>query len=91
MATLDKRVQVLFSAEQYARVEAEARAERLSVGAYVREALEGHMDRKRADAQAALQRLFERADQNPMDAPSHEEWNAEKDEMWEHPLFRDAS
>jgi len=91
MATLEKRVQVLFSVEQYARLEAEARAEQLSVGAYIREAVDGWMDRKRADAMAAMQRLFERADRNPMHTPTPEEWEAEKDEFLERSFMKDAS
>ncbi|WP_298868389.1 hypothetical protein [uncultured Microbacterium sp.] len=91
MATLEKRVQVLFSAEQYARLEAEARAEQMSVGAYVRAAVDGRMERKRLDARDALERLFERADRNPMHTPTPDEWEAEKDEFMERSFMRDAS
>lgn len=76
MATLEKRVQVLFSAEQYARLEAEAASERLSVGAYVREAVDARMDLKRVDAQAILRRLFDRADARPDEGPI--DWEEEK-------------
>ena len=89
MATLEKRVQVLFSAEQYARLEAEATAERLSVGAYVRQAVDGWMDRKRSDALAALERLFERADRSPVPAPSAEEWDIHKEDLLDRPSLRD--
>jgi len=88
MATLEKRVQVLFSAEQYARVEAEAAAERLSVGAYIREAVDGWMDRKRSDALAALERLFERADQHPGDDFSQEDWELHKEDPLDRPSLR---
>lgn len=91
MATLEKRVQVLFSAEQYSRLEVEAAAQRMSVGAYIREAVDNHLDRKRADARAALERLFERADRNPIPAPTPEEWDRMKDEMWDRPGMQDVS
>lgn len=89
MATLEKRVQVLFSTEQYARVEAEAMADRMSVGAYIRHALDGWMDRKRSDAMAALERLFERADQNPTPAFTPEEWEQHKEDLLDRPSLRD--
>lgn len=88
MATLEKRVQVLFSAEQYARLEADAAAQRMSVGAYIREAVDDHLDRKRADAKAALQRLFNWADEHPIPAPTPDEWDAMKGEMWDQPGSR---
>lgn len=90
MATLEKRVQVLFSAEQYARLEAEAKAERMSVGAYIRESVDHRMNRKRADALAAMERLFARADRDPWPALVQEEWDREKDEMWDRPALRDT-
>ncbi|MGO2746113.1 hypothetical protein [Microbacterium sp.] len=89
MATLEKRVQVLFSAEQYARLEAEATAERLSVGAYVRQAVDGWMDRKRSDALAALDRLFERADQHDEPAMTPKEWALHKEDLLDRPSLRE--
>lgn len=89
MATLEKRVQVLFSAEQYARLEAEAAAERLSVGAYVRQAVDGWMDRKRSDALAALDRLFERADERSEPGYTQEEWDLHKEDLLDRPSLRD--
>lgn len=88
MATLEKRVQVLFSNEQYARVEAEAAQQRMSVGAFIREAVDERMQRKRADAKAALQQLFDWADKHPISAPTTEEWDVMKDEMWDQPRSR---
>lgn len=88
MATLEKRVQVLFSLEQYAQVEAAAKAERMSVGAFIRDALDERMNRKRADARAAMERLFARADKDPWETPTQEEWDREKDEMWDQPAHR---
>lgn len=85
MATLEKRVQVLLSAEQYARLEAGAKNERVSVGAYVREAIDDRLDRKRADAKAALARLWAWADENPMPAMSAEEWSEHKDDLLNRP------
>ncbi|GAB2527423.1 ribbon-helix-helix protein, CopG family [Paramicrobacterium agarici] len=89
MATLEKRVQVLFDPEQYARLEAEARAERMSVGALIREAVDDRLDRKRSDARAALEELFARADENPMPAMSAEEWEEHKDDLLNRPSLMD--
>ncbi|MGM7698868.1 hypothetical protein [Microbacterium sp. A84] len=89
MATLEKRVQVLFSAEQYAQLEADAAADRMSMGAYIRQALDGWRDRKRSDALAALERLFERADRNPMPAMTQEEWQLHKEDLLDRPSLRD--
>jgi hypothetical protein len=86
MATLEKRVQVLFSAEQYARLEAEAKIERMSVGAYIRDAVDKRVDRRRADVETAIQGLWAWADEHPVSAPTPEEWDAMKDEMWDRPV-----
>ncbi len=88
MATLEKRVQVLFSLEQYAEVEAAAKAERMSVGAFIRDTLDERMNRKRADARAAMERLWAWADANPGPPLDMEEWEREKDEMWDQPAHR---
>lgn len=85
MATLEKRVQVLFSTEQYERLEAEAMLERMSVGAYIRQAVDGWMDRKRADADDALQRLFERVDSLPSSGDVSEDWEHHKEEPLDRP------
>jgi hypothetical protein len=63
MATLEKRVQVLFDPEQYALVEAVARAEGMSVGAFIRKAV----DLKLAAQQArdSWQTLWDRVDADP--------------------------
>ncbi len=86
MATLERRVQVLFDEELYERLLAEAREERMSVGAYIRDAVEGRLDRRRADARAALTRLWARADHHPQ--PMHD-WQAVKDELLDRPVLRD--
>ena len=69
MATLERRVQVLFDEELYERLLAEATAQRLSVGAYIREAVEGRLDRRRSDATAALRRLWARVELQPPVGP----------------------
>lgn len=76
MATLEKRVQVLFSAEQYARMEAEARAERLSVGAYIRLAADERLARADRERDGTWDQIFERADTLP-DSESID-WDEEK-------------
>ncbi len=91
MATLEKRVQVLFSTEQYARLEAEAKAERMSVGAFIRDALEERLDRRRADAQAALEHLFAWADENPGPSFTPEEWQEHKEDLLNRPSLLEIS
>jgi hypothetical protein len=87
MATLEKRVQVLLSAEQYARVEAAAKRAHVSVGAYVREAIDERLDRKRSDAKAALERLWAWADEHPMPAITEQEWSDHKDDLLDRPAL----
>lgn len=89
MATLERRVQVLFDEELYERLLAEAQAQRLSVGAYIREAVEGQLDRRRADAAAALQNLWDWADQHPVPAPTAAEWAALKEDSLNRASLRD--
>lgn len=76
MATLEKRVQVLFSTEQYARVEAAAAAEHMSVGAFIREAVEARWKRQSDDRAAAWDRIFAKADALPDYGPI--DWEEEK-------------
>ena len=89
MATLEKRVQVLFSIEQYERMAADAAAEKMSVGEYVRAAVDSRLDRKRVDALTAMERLWAWADLHPVPAPTPEEWEAQKDELNDRPILRD--
>lgn len=77
MATLEKRVQVLFSVEQYARLEAEAAAEGMSVGAYIRDSVDRRIERHRSDRSGLWDRIFARADALPAAGPV--DWDAEKD------------
>ncbi len=63
---LDRRVQVLFDEELYERLLAEARDERMSVGAYIRDAVEGRLrERRRHSPREALAALFASADEHP--------------------------
>jgi hypothetical protein len=80
MATLERRVQVLFDEELYERLLADAQAQRLSVGAYIREAVEEQLDRRRSDATTALQSLWDWADGHPLPAPTAAEWADQKDD-----------
>lgn len=77
MATLDRRVQVLFDPAQYAALEREASATNKSVGAIVREAVSDRLRASTTDKQAALARLLARADSLPSAGPI--DWEAEKD------------
>jgi len=76
MATLDRRVQVLFDPAQYAALEAEAAAQRQSVAAVIREAVGERLLTRRTTQQEALARLFTRADENPVTEPI--DWAVEK-------------
>ncbi len=62
MATLEKRVQVLFEPGDYALIEGEARAHGVSVGAFIREAVNQRVSAARADALASWQELWDLAD-----------------------------
>lgn len=62
MATLEKRVQVLFDPEQYKAVEAIARDRGTSVGAFIREAVQSRVDSDRNQRRAILEELFAQAD-----------------------------
>ncbi len=77
MATLERRVQVLFNPAQYAALEQEAADERQSVAAVIREAVDERLQRRRASRSEALARLFASADSNPSLGPI--DWEAEKD------------
>jgi len=77
MATLDRRVQVLFDPAQYAALQAEAAAQRQSVAAVIREAVGERLLTRRTTQQEALARLFTRADRNPVTEPI--DWAVEKD------------
>ena len=79
MGTLERRVQVLFDEELYERLQAEAEAERTSVGAYIRDAVADRLDHRRSDARAALQRLWASVDAGPLTGPV--DWREEKDLM----------
>lgn len=77
MATLDRRVQVLFDPVQYAALEREASATNKSVGAIVREAVSERLRATTTSKQQALARMLERADALPDLGPI--DWEAEKD------------
>jgi len=76
MATLDRRVQVLLSDEQYSRLHAAAKEAGISVGALVREAVTERIAQKETNHRRAWKRIFERADALPAQGPI--DWDAEK-------------
>lgn len=86
MATLERRVQVLFDPAQYAALEAEAVAQRQSVAAVIREAVDEKLRTRRSTQQEALARLFASADTDPSLGPIN--WEAEKD-SFEREYLRD--
>lgn len=88
MATLEKRVQVLFDDALYERLAAQARAEHTSVGAYIRDAVEQRLDYRRVDAQAALKRLWARVDVQPPIGPIDLE---EEKDLMEREFLRNIS
>ena len=69
MVTLEKRVQVLLSSEQYARVEAAARGAGTSVGAFIRAAIEEQLVAREAVHRRTWDRIFARADELPSGGP----------------------
>ena len=79
MATLQRRVQILFDPGQYAALEAEAAAQRQSVAALIREAVDERLRRTRQSKQAAWAALLARAEADPVPAP--ENWDDFKDEL----------
>ncbi|MDR1188808.1 MAG: hypothetical protein LBK95_15395 [Bifidobacteriaceae bacterium] len=69
MATLERRVQVLFDPAQYAALEELARSERQSVGATVRETVDQRLASRRTARRAAFERMITSAreqEQQPM-------------------------
>ena len=84
MATLDRRVQVLFDPARYAAPEAEATAERQSVAALIREAVDERLSRNKKSRREALERLLASADGtgSPFD------WEEEK-ESFEREYLKD--
>ena len=84
MATLDRRVQVLFDPARYAALEAEAAAERQSVAALIREAVDERLSRNKKSRRDALERLLASADETgpPID------WEEEK-ESFERECLKD--
>jgi hypothetical protein len=79
MATLERRVQVLFDPAQYAALEQEAADQHRSVAAVIREAVDERLQRRRSTQSEALARLFARADEHPVSGPI--DWEAEKDSL----------
>ena len=75
MATLERRVQVLFDPAMYAALEAEALSQRQSVAAVIREAVNDRLDRRRVPRREALERLLASADNEG----SPIEWDIEKE------------
>lgn len=86
MATLERRVQVLFDDELYAELEAEAAALHQSVGSLIREAVDERLSRRRRTAMEALERFFASGDANPTKGPI--DWEEEK-ELMERQILRD--
>lgn len=87
MATLERRVQVLFDEELYERLLAEAQAERMSVGAFIRDAVEGRLQkRRRLSPQQAMEALFRSGDEHPQ---PDEDWEAVKEDLLDRPILRE--
>lgn len=76
MATLERRVQVLFDPAQYAALEHEAQTHNQSVAAVIREAVDERLRARKVSATAALERLFASGDSNPTPGPI--DWEEEK-------------
>jgi hypothetical protein len=78
MATLERRVQVLFDPAQYEKLERLASEEGTSVAAIVREAVGQRLSARRPDRRAALDRLVARNAATP--AMTLDEWRRAKDQ-----------
>ena len=78
MATLQRRVQILFDPAQYAALEAEAAAQRQSVAAVIRKPSTSAAPHRQSK-QAAWAALLARAEADPVPAP--ENWDEFKDEL----------
>jgi hypothetical protein len=76
MSTLERRVQVLFDPAEYDQLEALAQHERRSVGAIIRESVRRTLSTPTATRQAALARLFARAETTPRQPVG--DWNQVK-------------
>lgn len=77
MATLERRVQVLFDPARYAALEDLAATERMSVGALIRQAVDERLDRVRKTKREALGALLAIAEAHPSPGPI--DWDAEKE------------
>ncbi|MBX3194229.1 MAG: hypothetical protein KF727_03895 [Microbacteriaceae bacterium] len=77
MATLERRVQVLFDPTQYAALEAEANEHRQSVAAVIREAVDERLRMRKSSRQEALARFLAIGDAHPTPGPIN--WDEEKD------------
>jgi len=86
MGTLDRRVQVLFDPERYARIEHEARRTGQSVGAFIRSAVDDRLRVGRADREAAWARLEASARNHPGPPQTPEDLVADLDSYWERDL-----
>jgi len=86
VATLERRVQVLFDEELYERLQTEAQIERTSVGAFIRDAVEERLQqRRRLSPEQAMEALFRSADEHPSGAI---DWVREKEELAEREFLR---
>ncbi len=74
MSLLERRLQVLLSTEEYARIEGVARVGHRSVGSVVREAIRDFLDRDTAARTRALEQLLAMP---PDDVPG-EDWTQTK-------------
>lgn len=90
MATLERRVQVLFDPAMYAALEAEAESQRESVAAVIRDAVSERLNRRRSNKSEALERLLARTDQHSVQGPTASpiDWAVEK-ESFEREYLRD--
>jgi hypothetical protein len=79
MATLQRRVQILFDPAQYAALEEEAAANKQSVASIVREAVADRLDRRKRSKREAFERLLSRSAAAGVPAPKN--WEKEKDEF----------
>lgn len=75
MATLQRRVQVLFDPDKYERLESLARSENRSVGSVVRELVDDHLAQAPNERVAALRRFLSMTSE---DKGATESWESTK-------------
>ena len=79
MATLERRVQVLFDPAQYAALEREAAAQKQSVASIIRESVDARLRRRKLSRREAVAQLLASAEAHRGEEPV--DWEREKNAL----------